>query len=141
MVVTQWINTQYYFATIDNSVYGSGSKVTHNPVGNVGVYQGNGGDLMTGLPLQSLVGADGNPYHQPLRLSTVIHAPVDRVTEILADHGELTELLDNDWLSLTVVDPRQDHRAFHYDGGLTWTPLREEATGTTPAPEPSPADD
>jgi len=47
MVVTQWINTQYYFATVDNAVYGSGSKVTHNPVGNVGVYQGNDGDLMT----------------------------------------------------------------------------------------------
>jgi len=47
MVVTQWINTQYYFATVDNAAYGSGSKVTHNPVGNVGVYQGNGGDLMT----------------------------------------------------------------------------------------------
>jgi len=28
----------------DTAVYGSGSKVTHNPVGNVGVYQGNGGD-------------------------------------------------------------------------------------------------
>ncbi|WP_299267978.1 DUF2309 domain-containing protein [Halorientalis sp.] len=122
MVVTQWINTQYYFATVDNDVYGSGSKVTHNPVGNVGVYQGNGGDLMTGLPLQSLMAADDEPYHQPLRLSTVIHAPVERVTDILADHENVTELLDNHWLSLTVVDPEQDHCAFHYDGDLTWVP-------------------
>jgi hypothetical protein len=132
MVVTQWINTQYYFSTVDNAVYGSGSKVTHNPVGNVGVYQGNGGDLMTGLPLQSLLAADDEPYHQPLRLSTVVHAPVERVTEVLADHAHLQELLDNDWLSLTVVDPAQGHRAFHYEEDLEWTPLSEQATPETP---------
>ncbi|EMA04161.1 DUF2309 domain-containing protein [Haloferax denitrificans] len=134
MVVTQWINAQYYFSTVDNAVYGSGSKVTQNPVGNVGVYQGNGGDLMTGLPLQSLMAADDRPYHQPLRLSTIIHAPVDRVTDVLADHAELTELLDNDWLSLTVVDPTQDHRAFHYEEALTWTPASEQVEAR-PEPE------
>jgi len=122
MVVTQWINAQYYFSTVDNAVYGSGSKVTQNPVGNVGVYQGNGGNLMTGLPHQSLMAGADEPYHQPLRLSTVVHAPVDRVTDILADHEELTQLLDNDWLSLTVVDPVQNHRAFHYERDLKWTP-------------------
>jgi len=132
MVVTQWINTQYYFSTVDNAVYGSGSKVTHNPVGNVGVYQGNGGDLMTGLPLQSLMTADDQPYHQPLRLSTVVHAPVDRVTEILADNEGVTELLDNDWLSLTVVDPTQDHRAFDYEAELAWSPMSQPAEPAEP---------
>ena len=126
LVVTQWINTQYYFSTVDNAVYGSGSKVTQNPVGNVGVYQGNGGDLMTGLPLQSLMAADDEPHHQPLRLSTVVHAPVERVTDVLADHDELTTLLDNDWLSLTVVDPTRDHRAFRYDEALEWLPPVEQ---------------
>jgi len=134
MVVTQWINTQYYFATVDTAAYGSGSKVTHNPVGNVGVYQGNGGDLMTGLPLQSVASADDEPYHQPLRLSTVVHAPVERVTEVLADHGALAGLLDNGWLSLTVVDPEQDHRAFQYDGDLAWTPLPDAAPTTDQPP-------
>jgi len=137
MVVTQWINTQYYFSTVDTAVYGSGSKVTHNPVGNVGVYQGNGGDLMTGLPLQSLMAADDQPYHQPLRLSTVVHAPVDRVTDVLADHEEVTELLDNDWLSLTVVDPTQDHRAFHYEEQLAWSSVSQ---GTQPAEPAQPAE-
>jgi uncharacterized protein YbcC (UPF0753/DUF2309 family) len=133
MVVTQWINTQYYFATVDPAVFGSGSKITQNPVGNVGVYQGNGGDLMTGLPTQSLKAADDDPYHQPLRLSTVIHAPVERVTDILRDHEELTTLLDNGWLSLTVVDPQQDNTAFHYDGELEWTPVAEEPKPTVQA--------
>ncbi|SMO62356.1 DUF2309 domain-containing protein [Halorubrum cibi] len=142
MVVTQWINAQYYFSTVDNAVYGSGSKVTQNPVGNVGVYQGNGGDLMTGLPLQSLMIADDEPYHQPLRLSTVVHAPVDRVTDVLADHEELSELLDNDWLSLTVVDPTKDHRAFHYEEDLEWTPPVERPEARErPANAPAVADD
>ncbi|MDY6818203.1 MAG: DUF2309 domain-containing protein [Halobacteriales archaeon] len=135
MVVTQWINTQYYFATVDNAVYGSGSKVTHNPIGNVGVYQGNGGDLMTGLPLQSLRSTDDELYHQPLRLSTVIHAPVERVTEILREQEPVATLLDNQWLSLTVVDPQQNHRALHYDGELSWTAPSDDATATTPAPK------
>ncbi|MFB6179852.1 MAG: DUF2309 domain-containing protein [Halorientalis sp.] len=142
MVVTQWINTQYYFATVDNAVYGSGSKITHNPVGNVGVYQGNGGDLMTGLPLQSLMAADDDPYHQPLRLSTVIHAPVERVTDILRSHDDLATLLDNGWLSLTVVDPEQEHAAFHYDGDCSW--VRHETTDpepTTAEPMAATADD
>jgi uncharacterized protein YbcC (UPF0753/DUF2309 family) len=141
MVVTQWINTQYYFSTVDPAVYGSGSKVTQNPVGNVGVYQGNGGDLLTGLPLQSVHAAADEPYHQPLRLSTVIHAPVERVTEILADTDELTQLLDNGWLSLTVVDPEQDHRAFHYDGDLEWTPVTEEPPVSATPETPAVADD
>ncbi|WP_276258311.1 DUF2309 domain-containing protein [Haloglomus litoreum] len=135
MVVTQWINTQYYFSTVDNAVYGSGSKVTHNPVGNVGVYQGNGGDLMTGLPLQSLMAADDEPHHQPLRLSTVVHAPVERVTEVLAEHGDVAGLLDNDWLSLTVVDPTQDHRAFHYESDLEWSAASEAVEARPEPPE------
>ncbi|MFB6109130.1 MAG: DUF2309 domain-containing protein [Haloplanus sp.] len=126
MVVTQWINAQYYFSTVDTAVYGSGSKVTHNPVGNVGVYQGNGGDLMSGLPLQSVNAADDEPYHQPLRLSVVIHAPVERVTEILRRHDHLARLLDNGWLSLDVVDPERDHETVHYDGELSWTGMETE---------------
>ncbi|GAA0678138.1 DUF2309 domain-containing protein [Natronoarchaeum mannanilyticum] len=122
LVVTQWINNQYYFATVDNGVYGSGSKVTHNQVGNVGVYQGNGGDLMSGLPLQSLNLGDEQPYHQPLRLQTVIHAPTERVTEILREHEEVKRLFDNGWIDLSVMDPTKDDDVFHYEGDLEWEP-------------------
>ncbi|WP_049928634.1 DUF2309 domain-containing protein [Halopiger goleimassiliensis] len=121
LVVTQWINNQYYFATVDNAVYGSGSKVTQNPVGNVGVVQGNGGDLLTGLPLQSLKVADDEPYHLPLRLTAVIHAPLERVTEILREHEDVRTLADNGWIGdLTVVDPAQANAVFHYQGDLEW---------------------
>ncbi|ELZ91626.1 hypothetical protein C440_14969 [Haloferax mucosum ATCC BAA-1512] len=138
MVVTQWINMQYYFSTVDNAVYGSGSKITHNPVGNVGVYQGNGGDLMTGLPLQSVMAADDDPYHQPLRLSVVIHAPVERVTSVLAENAAVTELLDNGWLSLTVVDPTQNATAFEYDEDLTWVATEaDDRRDGAETPEPT----
>ncbi|SEQ87272.1 DUF2309 domain-containing protein [Natrinema salaciae] len=141
LVVTQWINNQYYFATVDNGVYGSGSKVTQNPVGNVGVVQGNGGDLMTGLPLQSLKLDDDRPYHQPLRLTAVIHAPVDRVTEILREHEDVRTLLDNGWIGdLTVVDPEQDNDPFHYAGDLEWeadAELEVEATAETEPTTPT----
>jgi uncharacterized protein YbcC (UPF0753/DUF2309 family) len=149
LVVTQWINNQYYFSTVDSGVYGSGSKITHNPVGNVGVYQGNGGDLLAGLPMQSLKTAADEPYHQPLRLSAVVHAPLDRVTEIIADNEAVQTLLDNGWLSLTVVDPEQEHHAFHYDSELSWTDDAEAdavAGGPVEATDPAepatqPADD
>ena len=117
-----------------------GSKVTQNPVGNVGVYQGNGGDLQTGLPAQSLVGADGEPYHQPLRLSVVIYAPVERVTEVLADRTAVTGLLDGGWLSLTVVDPERDGRAFDYEGDLEWSTW-SSPSDTTGRVTPPTADD
>jgi uncharacterized protein YbcC (UPF0753/DUF2309 family) len=120
-VVTEWINMQYYFSTVDNATWGSGSKVTQSPVGNMAVIQGNGGDAATGLPRESLFDVDGTPYHQPLRLSTVIEAPIDRVDAILAEHDHLDELVNNGWLALTVVDPTENHAAFAYQDNTEWT--------------------
>ena len=123
LVVCQMINAQYYFSTVDNDIYGSGSKTTHNAVGNVGILQGNGGDLQMGLPLQSLYDDDRRALHTPVRLSTVIHAPVDTVTDILDRNPDLAALLDNDWLSLLVIDPTQDDTSFRYQSDLEWEPL------------------
>ena len=53
MVVASWINLQYYGSTVDNNLFGSGNKVIHNVVGTFGVWQGNSGDLQTGLPAVS----------------------------------------------------------------------------------------
>ena len=124
LVVTQWINNQYYFATVDNGVYGGGSKTTQNPVGNVGVVQGNGGDLMTGLPIQSVSVDHQRLRHQPIRLTVVIHAPVGTVTDLLRTNGEIAELFDNGWMQLTVLDPAREE-TFHYQGELNWDPASE----------------
>lgn len=105
MVVAEWINTQYYFSTVDNQVFGAGSKVVHNVVGGFGVMQGNASDLMTGLPLQSVASADGVPYHEPLRLLAVVRAPLLRVEEVISRHAILRTLFGNGWVALTVADP------------------------------------
>jgi hypothetical protein len=133
LIVGEWINMQYYFSTVDNAVYGSGSKVTHNVVGNLGIYQGNGGDLMTGLPLQSLYADDRTAYHHPLRLLAVIQAPVERVEAVIHRNAELQQLFENGWMALAVMDPKQDDAVFHYESGLSWTPA--DRTATEPSPQ------
>lgn len=121
MVVTQWINNHYYFSTVDNNVYGGGSKITHNITGKFGVVQGNGGDLKMGLPMQSLFRSDDLMHHQPLRLSVLIHAPVSRVTEILDRNNNLKRLLDNEWIYLMVMDPTQNNQVLTYDKQMSWS--------------------
>ncbi|AJR03104.1 DUF2309 domain-containing protein [Siansivirga zeaxanthinifaciens] len=120
MVVTQWINNHYYFSTVDNTTFGSGSKITHNVIGKFGVVQGNGGDLKMGLPLQSLMQTDSEMYHQPLRLSVVIQAPVSRVSEILLRNENLKNLLDNEWIYLMVMDPTNSNKISSYKKNLNW---------------------
>ena len=103
MVVTNWINLQYYASAVDNRAFGSGNKVIHNVVGQLGVYLGNGGDLMTGLPWQSV--HDGNQYqHEPMRLLVVIEAPRDAVGQIIDRHPTVRDLVTNGWMSLVALD-------------------------------------
>lgn len=110
MVVTQWINNHYYFAATDNDIFGSGSKTTHNVTGKFGVVQGNGGDLKSGLPLESLREDDTLLQHFPLRLSVFIHAPQDRVQAILEKHPDsLNRLVQNEWIHLSIIDPTQQN--------------------------------
>jgi hypothetical protein len=121
MVVTQWINNHYYFSTVDNKTFGGGSKITHNITGKFGVVQGNGGDLKMGLPLQSVSETDSKMYHQPLRLSVLINAPLAVITDILTRNENLKTLLDNEWIYLMVMDPKDDNRIKTYQKGMQWT--------------------
>lgn len=105
MVVAQWINCQYLFSTLDNDRFGAGDKTVHNPVGGFGVLRGNGGDLAVGLPRQSLFHDDGTPAHVPQRLTTIVHAPLDRVAETIEGHAVLRRLFGNGWVRLIAIDP------------------------------------
>ena len=106
MVVTNWINMQYYASVVDNGKYGSGNKVLHNVVGGrLGVFEGNGGDLRIGLPMQSL--HDGEQWqHIPLRLSVFIEAPQAAIESIIAKHVVVKNMVDNQWLHLFQMQTR-----------------------------------
>ena len=120
MVVAHWINFQYYASTVDNHRYGSGNKVLHNIVGgHLGVFEGNGGDLRTGLPIQSL--HDGQRWvHTPLRLSVFVEAPQDAIANILSRHDKVRELVENEWLYLFQWHC-EDGKVYQYrEGG--WQP-------------------
>lgn len=115
MVVTHWINMQYHASTVDNRRYGSGNKLLHNVVGGrLGVFEGNGGDLRIGLPMQSL--HDGRKlHHTPLRLSVFIEAPGQAIETVMARHAIVRELVTHGWLHLFRIDPQtravEQHRA------------------------------
>lgn len=123
MVVTQWINSHYYFSTVDNETFGGGSKITHNITGKYGVVQGNGGDLKTGLPLESVKQSDTEMYHQPLRLSVIIQAPIENIENILNKNENLKSLMNNEWIYLMVMDPKDCNRIKRYSKGMIWNPV------------------
>ncbi len=104
LVVAQWINMEHYFSAIDNESYGSGSKVYHNVAGRFGVMTGNIGDLRTGLPAQTVL-LNGKPYHEPLRLITLVEAPLESVKTAISRVASVRRLLQNDWIHMAVVDP------------------------------------
>ncbi|MCB1703652.1 MAG: DUF2309 domain-containing protein [Halioglobus sp.] len=107
MVVTHWINMQYYASTVDNHRYGSGNKTLHNVTGGrLGVFEGNGGDLRIGLPWQSV--HDGRQWrHTPLRLTVVIQAPRGPIEDVIARHETVRQLVENRWLYLVRLDGTQ----------------------------------
>jgi len=115
LVVAQWINMEHYFSTVDNEHYGSGSKVYHNVAGRFGVMTGNLSDLRTGLPAQTVL-ADGQPYHEPLRLITVIEAPLKRVQAAIDRVAVVRRLLNNGWIRVMVLDPESGNTYVHDSG-------------------------
>lgn len=139
MVVAEWINTQYYFSTVDNARFGSGSKVTHNVSGRIGVIQGNAGDLQIGLPEQSVMRAEGDLYHEPLRLMTLCLAPIDRVEEIIERNAVLKQLFDHAWVTLVVIDPASG-RFRRYAPGGQWIDQGVDAGGGDHASSTHPAE-
>lgn len=121
LIVAHWINMQYNASVTDPVKYGSGNKLLHNVVGgHIGVFEGNGGDLRIGLPLQSL--HDGQSWvHQPLRLTAVIAAPKEALQQIVQKHVLLQDLLHKDWVYLCHWDEKS-RGLEQYDRGM-WRPL------------------
>lgn len=117
VVVASWISLQYYGSTLAPQVFGGGNKLIHNVVGGFGVVEGNGGRLRAGLPRQAV--HDGaKAVHDPLRLTVLIEAPTQAITDILARHPGVRVLFDKGWLHLMTLD--QGQIAARYRPGLVW---------------------
>jgi hypothetical protein len=105
MIVAQWINSQYFFSTYQPVSYGAGSKITKNVTGKIGVMQGNGSDLMHGLPFQSVYLNTDENFHEPLRLLTVVYAPFSKLHAIITSEPQVASLIQKGWISMMCRDP------------------------------------
>ncbi len=105
MVVASWINLQYFASTVDNDIFGCGNKTLHNRLGSLGVVLGNGGDLRTGLALQSVAAPDGSWFHEPMRLQVIVEAARERIDGVLEAHPGVRDLVENGWVRLFALDP------------------------------------
>ncbi len=119
VVVASWISLQYYGSVVAPSAFGGGNKLLHNVTGGVGVVEGNGGTLRTGLPWQSV--HDGEALaHEPLRLSVFIAAPREAIEAVLRRHPSVHALFENKWLHLFALEDAG--LAARYCGEWAWHP-------------------
>ena len=127
MVVAQWINCQYYFSTVAPETFSAGTKTIHNVVGGVGALAGHGGDLQLGLPRQSI--AAGRTFgHEPLRLFTVVQAPVPRIDMVISRNPLLQQLFGNDWVGLAAREhPGQPWQRWTRNGWRNWDAATDAA--------------
>ena len=112
------ISLEYYFSTVDNERYGSGSKVTHNITGLFGVMDGTASDLRTGLPKQMI------EIHEAMRLQVIVEAKLEVLADIYGRNPPLQELIGNGWILLSAMDPESGKISiFEPDRGfLPWQP-------------------
>ena len=93
------INLEYFFSYVNNSFYGSGTKLPHNISGYVGVINGNLSDLQTGLPWQMV------EIHEPVRLLMFIEQTREQFLRAIASLPYVTKLIHNQWLHIALIDP------------------------------------
>jgi uncharacterized protein YbcC (UPF0753/DUF2309 family) len=109
------INLEYYFSSIDNSVYGAGTKLPHNVMGLVGVANGVEGDLRTGLPSQMI------EVHEAARLLIVVEQETAIIDLALQAIGEWKGLIDRNWVHLVACHPEQRSSQQYLNG--RWIPF------------------
>ncbi|CAA6811782.1 MAG: Hypothetical transmembrane protein coupled to NADH-ubiquinone oxidoreductase chain 5 homolog [uncultured Sulfurovum sp.] len=114
LVVGEWINLEHYFSTTDNKAYGAGSKVYHNVVSKIGVYNGNYSDLKIGLPTQSVL-TEGKAYHEPVRLLTYMEAPLETVGKAV-ENSIAKEFILNEWIRPIIID-KAAKKVYSYEFG------------------------
>lgn len=114
------INLEYFFSHIDNAIYGSGSKLPHNIAGMLGVMDGHGSDLRTGLYHQMI------ELHEPVRMLALVQASPQRLTDLLERDANIKRLVLGGWLHVAAFDPEARQLWLLRDG--EFTPYEPEQT-------------
>jgi uncharacterized protein YbcC (UPF0753/DUF2309 family) len=106
------ISLEYYFSSVDNEVFGCGTKLPHNVTGLVGVMNGHQSDLMTGLPLQMV------EIHEQMRLLLIVDASPEALLAVAGRQAEVAELAGNAWVQLVSVHPETGAMAVFENGAF-----------------------
>ena len=110
--VCSGINLEYYFGYMDNDVYGCGSKLPHNVTSLVGVMNGYQSDLLLGLSSQMV------EIHDPFRLMLLVVCEKHKIEALLEELDSLNLLVKNDWIHLSVLDPKNQNLYRYLENGL-----------------------
>ncbi len=93
------INLEYLFSHTDPAGYGCGTKLPHNITSLLGVVDGAGGDLRTGLPWQM------TEIHEPVRLLIIIETTEATMRGILAANPTVGSMTQNAWVQVALLHP------------------------------------
>lgn len=119
------ISLEYYFSSVDNEVYGCGTKLPHNVTSGLGVMNGAGSDLRTGLPWQMV------EIHEPMRELMIVEQKKEVLLRALDRAPAVKNLVTHEWLRMAALDPERGEVAFLRPDGTFSGPL-------TAPPEPVP---
>jgi uncharacterized protein YbcC (UPF0753/DUF2309 family) len=114
------INLEYYISYVDNTGFGSGTKLPHNIAALLGVMDGAASDLRTGLPWQTV------ELHEPVRLLNVIETTPEAMLRILDRDPGIGRLCRNGWVMLAVLHPETREVSLFEDG--EFRPYRPKAS-------------
>jgi hypothetical protein len=97
--VVAGISLEYYFGRVDPAGYGCGTKLPHNVTSLLGVMDGAGSDLRTGLPWQMV------EIHEPVRLTIVVESEPPVLARIVRENADLERLVRNRWIFMAALAP------------------------------------
>lgn len=106
------INLEYYFSFVDPVGYGCGTKLPHNITSLIGVMNGAGSDLRTGLPWQMV------EIHEPVRLLFVIETNEEAMKKIIVQNQGIRKLCDGNWVQLAILDAETSKLKVYQNGGF-----------------------
>jgi uncharacterized protein len=67
------------------------------------------------------------PYHEPMRLVTLVEAPRERIDKIIRNQRHLKRLYDNQWLYLIAIEP-EEQLAYRYVPKEGWQAVKSNCS-------------